>query len=300
MGKGMDGTVFKVQRFCTHDGPGIRTTVFFKGCNLRCWWCHNPESWTAVPVLMFNSVSCIGCGKCAAACGYHHFDKGIHTIDRDFCTYCGKCTAECPTDALSLCGGSVSVSDLLSRLEKDKVFYEKTGGGITCSGGECLLQPEFLENLLRLCKTKLFHTAVDTAGDADFSVIERILPYTDLFLYDFKCISSGRHKEGTGVDNQRILHNLSELLTFYPQKVRIRIPIIPGFNDSENEIQSMASFLSRFNAPEKIELIPYHRLGEIKLKFLGYPLLENMEMPDQKTLQEFQGILEKIPIKERL
>ena len=254
----MKATIFDIERNSYVDGPGIRTTVFFKGCNLRCAWCHNPESQSAKPQMMFYKNKCTGCGKCREKCP--------NSMEK--CDLCGRCTLYCPHDAREICGKEYTVDEVMREILKDKAFYENTGGGVTFSGGECMLQIDFLEEILRECKKNGIHTAVDTAGHLLFERFERILPYTDLFLYDVKCYDSEKHKQYTGVGNELILENLKRLLAT-DKSVWIRIPIIPTVNDTEEEIRSIRSFLLSCGTPEKVELLPYHAMGEHKYAAIG-------------------------------
>ena len=199
----LTGTVFNIQPFSVYDGPGIRTTVFLKGCNLRCAWCHNPESWQRKPQLQFLAEKCIGCGGCFSACpqGVHVLQNGVHLIDREKCIGCGKCADSCFAGALVITGREMTVDQVMSRIQDDALYFQNSGGGVTFSGGECMIQLDFLEELLQRCKQLGIHTAVDTAGHFPFDRYERILPYTDLFLYDIKAFSTETHRELTGVDN---------------------------------------------------------------------------------------------------
>ena len=254
----MKATIFDIERNSYVDGPGIRTTVFFKGCNLRCAWCHNPESQSALPQMLFYKNKCTGCGKCKEKCPNH----------LESCELCGKCTLYCPHDAREICGKEYTVDEVMREILKDKVFYENSGGGVTFSGGECMLQIDFLEEILKACKQNGIHTAVDTAGHVPYERFERILPYTDLFLYDVKCFDSEKHKQYTGVGNELILENLKRLLAT-DKSVWIRIPIIPTVNDTEEEIRSIRSFLLSCGTPEKVELLPYHAMGKHKYAAIG-------------------------------
>ena len=251
-------TIFDIQRNSYVDGPGIRTTVFFKGCNLKCAWCHNPESQNPKREMLFYKDKCIGCGKCKEKCP--------NSIEK--CDFCEKCTIFCPRDAREICGKEYSAEELLKIILKDKAFYDASGGGVTFSGGECMLQIDFLEEILRLCKENGIHTAVDTAGHVPFESFARILPYTDLFLYDVKCLDCETHKKFVGVSNERILENLQSLLG-RGARVLIRIPVIPSVNDSEAEMEAIASFLRSAGNPQGVELLPYHRMGEHKYEALG-------------------------------
>ena len=254
----MKGMLFDIQRASTVDGPGFRTTVFFKGCNLRCAWCHNPESQSAVPQLLFYQERCTHCGLCERVCPY-----GLKK-----CDLCGKCADACPQEARSLCGTEYTVEDAMKKILPDRLFYQTSGGGATFSGGECMLQLGFLKELLDSCKKEKIHTAVDTAGAVPWRSFEEILPYTDMFLYDVKSMNSQRHKEYTGVGNEQILENLSRLLQMQ-KRVWVRVPVIPGVNDTLEEMRALRAFLLANGYPEKVELLPYHRMGEMKWKALG-------------------------------
>ncbi len=236
------GIIFNIQRFCLHDGDGIRTTVFFKGCNLSCIWCHNPESQSFKPQLMFYKDKCTGCGKCKDFCDNAFGDN---------CKACGKCADACRAKARQLCGYEIDSDEVMHTIERDVKFYNTAGGGVTFSGGEPMLQLEFLKELLVKCKQKGIHTAVETAGNVDFSSFEQILPYTDLFLYDIKAYDTELHKKLTGVQNERILQNALKLME-RKANVLFRMPFVPGINDGELKA------VSQFVFPYKLELMPYH------------------------------------------
>lgn len=275
----MKAMLFDIQRGSYVDGPGIRTTVFFKGCNLDCKWCHNPESKSADRQMLFYSDKCTGCGKCVSVCP----NKGKK------CELCGKCALFCPRDARKLCGREYGIEEVMRELLRDKCFYENSGGGVTFSGGECMLQIDFLSEILRECKTEGIHTAVDTAGNVPFSYFERILPFTDLFLYDIKAFSAEKHKEGTGTDNARILENAKRLSG--KSKILFRIPVIGGFNDEETEMQKIADFLKDIYY-EKVELLPYHALGEHKYRALGVNV-EVFSVPSPERMKRFRAMFER-------
>ena len=241
------GSIFDVQHFSVSDGPGIRTTVFLKGCNLRCRWCHNPESQSGTLEMMLYPEKCMGCGRC----------RGREN-DLTFVCYHG---------ARTVAGATVTVDALLEELLADRPFYETSGGGVTLSGGECMLQIEFLEAVLRKLKENGVHTAVDTAGHVPYESFLRILPYTDLFLYDVKCMDSARHAEYTGVPNERILSNLARLLGS-GVTTWVRVPVIPEVNDTVEEMERIRRFLDASGRPERIELLPYHTVGEGKYEAL--------------------------------
>ena len=274
----MKATIFDIQRNSYVDGPGIRTTVFFKGCNLRCSWCHNPESQSPKPQMMFFKNKCTGCGKCKEKCPNH----------LESCELCGKCTLYCLHDAREICGKEYTVDEVLKEILKDKTFYDNSGGGVTFSGGECMLQIDFLEEILKECKKNGIHTAVDTAGHVPFEIFERIIPYTDLFLYDVKCFDSDKHRQYTGVENQLILKNLKSLLA-KSTPVWIRIPIIPTVNDTEEELQMIKEYLSSCGIPEKVELLPYHAMGEYKYAAIGKET-QIFSVPSEEKMKHLKNI----------
>ena len=264
------GYIFDIQRFSINDGPGIRTTVFIKGCNLCCFWCHNPESQKPYPQIQFFPSKCIGCGKCVEVCtnSARLYNQGKRVYLRQLCVNCGKCAEVCNAEALVLCGKRMTVKEVIEKVKKDLPFYRISGGGVTFSGGEPLLQVEFLKELLMECKRQNIHTAVDTAGNVIWEMFEEILPYTDLFLYDIKCMDESKHKEATGSGNVWILKNL-KLVTEFEKDVWIRIPVIPGINDNEEEMKRIADFIQELKGIKKINLLPFHKLGKEKYESLG-------------------------------
>ena len=275
----LTATIFDIERNSYVDGPGIRTTVFFKGCNLRCAWCPNPESQSPKPQMMFYKNKCTGCGKCKEKCPNH----------LESCELCGKCTLYCPHDAREICGKEYTVDEVMREILKDKAFYDHSGGGVTFSGGECMLQIDFLEEILKTCKENGIHTAVDTAGHVPYEYFERILPYTNLFLYDVKCYDSEKHKKYTGVRNELILENLKKLLAT-GKSVWVRNPIIPTVNDTVEEIQRIKAYISSCGKPEKIELLPYHAMGEHKFEALG-KAVQRFNAPSAETIKIINHVL---------
>ena len=275
----MTGMIFNIQRFCTDDGPGIRTTVFFKGCNLRCAWCHNPESQAHDAQIMFYPDKCVGCGKCKEKCP--------HALEK--CDKCGTCAFYCIHGARELCGKEYSSSEVMSEVLKDTPYYESSDGGVTFSGGECMLQIDFLCELLKECKEAGIHTSVDTAGHIPYEYFEKILPYTDLFLYDVKCFDSEKHKKYTGVGNGLILKNLEQLLKI-GKPLWVRIPIIPSVNDTEDEIRSILSFINTHGKAERVELLPYHALGEHKYAAIGKDV-QTFSAPDDEKMTQLRNLL---------
>lgn len=273
----MKANIFEIQKNSFVDGPGIRTTVFFKGCNLKCKWCHNPESQSASFQIMHYKNICIGCKKCKEVCKYEK------------CVLCGKCVDVCLSGARKVCGKEYSVKEVFYHILEDSLFYELSNGGVTFSGGECMLNIEFLEEILKMCKDKKIHTAVDTAGNVPWQYFERILPYTDMFLYDIKAFSEKLHIEGTGVSNKLIKENLKKLSQSFSGDIIIRIPVICSFNDTLSEMKKIARFLEKINY-KKIELLEYHSMGEHKynaldMKFTKYGAL------DEETLNMCRNVL---------
>lgn len=274
--KEKNAVIFDIVHGSFVDGPGIRTTVFFKGCNLKCAWCHNPESQDFKPQMMFYKDKCTGCGKCKRVC-----------ISPENCILCGKCELYCPVDARKVCGKEYTLDNVFADVIKDKAFYENSGGGVTFSGGECMLQIDFLLEILKKCKENGIHTAVDTAGHIHFENFKKILPYTDLFLYDIKIFDSDKHKQYVGVSNELILENLKKLFKA-DAKIWIRIPVIPSVNDSMEEMQKIKAFLAECGKPEKIELLPYHAMGENKYSAIDkeVQIFKSPETTKMKQLKE--------------
>jgi pyruvate formate lyase activating enzyme len=287
------GVVFDIKRYALHDGPGIRTTVFFKGCPLRCWWCHNPESQAASLELMFQKNRCTGCGDCLAACeeGALSLADGELLIARDRCTRCGACALACQAEALMMSGREMTVAEVLAEIERDSLFYDESGGGVTFSGGEPLMQPEFLAELLRACRARGLHTALDTSGYAPWPTLEGISGDVSLFLYDLKLMDDRKHRRFTGVSNELILANLRELAS-RGAKIVVRFPFIPGINDDPENIRSIGEFVASLPCPCPINVLPYHRAGIAKYAKLGraYPLAE-IEPPTAERLGEVAAAL---------
>ncbi len=314
MGKELTGKVYDIQGFSVQDGPGIRTTVFLKGCPLRCPWCHSPESQESHTQLIWISMKCVGldkCTQCLDACTKGAISPGGTTlnpatqepirhvhVERTICDNCGDCTLVCYRKALSMCGTDYTVEGLLERVLKDKPFYEQSGGGVTISGGEPLSQPEFVLRFLERLKANGIHTAVDTTGYTQYDIIKKLLPYTDLFLYDLKHMDSRQHKIATGVPNERILENAKNIAKD-GGKIQIRIPVIPDFNDSEESIRKTGMFCrSLGEAVTVIQLLPYHNLGVMKYQRLDDRklVLEAGPPPDEK-IRSLKTVLENLGLR---
>jgi len=256
------GMIFDIKRFAIHDGPGVRTTIFMKGCSLTCICCHNPESQSPEKELLYRNNLCRLCEDCASSCdsgALHYEDNGL-VVDKRLCEQCGSCAENCFTEALTLVGRNYSVSQLIKIIEKDSIFFDESDGGATFSGGEPLLQADFLNDVLAICKEMDISTAVDTSGYAKWDTIKMISGNTDLFLYDLKMMDDTRHKRFTGVSNRRILDNLKRLSEM-DQTCIIRLPIFPGLNDDDKNISMTGEFISSLAGSHRIELLPYHKVG---------------------------------------
>jgi len=263
----MQANIAQIQRYSVGDGPGIRTTVFFKGCNLRCPWCHNPETIAARPVLMFHEQLCRLCGQCAAVCDMHTLGDGTHLFDRAKCTGCGRCAEMCPGEALSLCGGQHGIDELMRTLLEDRDFYVASDGGITLSGGEPLLQADACAGLAGLCRAEGLHVLLDTAGNVEWAAFEKVLSRVDMCYFDLKSGSQAGY-DAVGGSLTRTLENLRRTAELV--ETVVRIPVIPGFNDSCDEARQMAGLLKQTSVC-RVELLPFHRLGSGKYDALGKP-----------------------------
>ncbi len=266
----MQGIITEIQRFSVHDGPGIRTTIFFKGCNLRCFWCHNPETHRMEPELQLQLVRCIGCGACFAVCPHeaHQMVDGQRAFLRERCQACGRCAAECFAEALVLIGRRVEVEEVMAEVRADRPFYANSGGGVTLSGGEPLLQPAFCRALLAACRAEGIHTAIETAADVPWERIEGLLPLLDLVMLDIKTLDDGVHRASTGVSNARILENARRLgATGKP--LIVRTPVVPGVNDQVEAIGAIARFAAGLPGLVRYELLPFHPMAANKYDSLG-------------------------------
>ena len=268
------GKIFNIQHYSIHDGPGIRTTVFFMGCPLRCQWCQNPESQGFQPVLFFNAEKCTGCGDCVDACpeGAIEVIDGKSKTDRKLCKGHGNCVEVCRYDARNLMGRNATAGEVFEAVNADAIFYKNSGGGVTISGGDPVAQPDFAISILKLCRDADIHTAIETCGHAKWEILKPILEYTDLVLYDFKHMDPGRHQEYTAVSNKLVLDNAMRIRKALNLPMLARLPVIPGFNDSSENMNSAAQFIADGLGNEvKVHLLPYHRLGETKYERMGKP-----------------------------
>ena len=291
------GLVMNIQRFSLHDGPGVRTTAFLMGCNLRCRWCHNPESWMMTRRMMFYANKCIGCGRCALLCdrGAHIFAENGHGMNPSRCIGCDRleeCAGCCPAEAMTVCGKEYTPESLVRQLVNDRIFYEEDGG-VTFSGGEALEQDEFLCRCLKLCKEKGLHTCVDTAANVDREKILRAAEYTDLFLVDLKAMDPALHEKLCGIDNRRTLENI-RLLGEMGKPMWIRIPLVRGENATESELRAMAQFLRGIASVKKVDIFPVLNHAQDKYRALGMQCeLFNEDGDDRELVETAIRILEK-------
>lgn len=287
-------TVFNIQKFSVHDGPGIRTTVFFKGCPLSCVWCHNPESQSFEKEMLWDSEKCTLCGRCAAKCGQGALEVsgGQLRYDREKCDFCGSCTDFCVNGAREIAGQKLTAAEVLREIEKDRIFYEQSGGGVTFSGGEAMCQPDALAELARSCRERGMHVAVDTCGYAPFSSFEKVLEHTDLFLYDIKLMDGALHQEYTGKESHLILENLRKL-SDRGASINLRLPIIGSINDGDENIGRILEFI-KDTCIREVNLLPYHDIARNKYARLGREYEGGrMTVPTEERMNELKALFEK-------
>ena len=285
----MTGLVFNIQRFSLHDGPGIRTTAFLMGCNLNCRWCHNPEGKSTRIRLQYDEKKCVGCGACQAECpeGVHIVTPERHGAAFHRCVGCGRCVAACPAGALSFSGRTYTAEELAERICRDLDFFRETGGA-TFSGGEPLLQPEFLAETAKLCKEQgVPSIAVDTAGSVSWTAFQTVLPYTDHFLFDIKAASENVHIAGTGRSNRQILDNLRRL-DGQGKNIYIRVPVIPGINDDPKELREIGDIVHALRSVRELRLLPYHTFGREKYQILDDPVPERFPVPGDEMMDKLR------------
>lgn len=299
-----EGDIFDIQRFSLNDGPGIRTIVFLKGCPLSCWWCSNPESQRRRPVVMYNAADCVRCRRCESACQRHavtFMDDGRRHFDYQACTGNGDCAAVCPTGALVMKGRSIRVGELIEILKKDRSTFRHSGGGVTLSGGDPLMQPDFAGELLKACKAQGWNTAIETEGCAETETYLRLVPYIDTILMDIKHMDPEKHRLFTGVSNELILNNARRVSAFAP--LTIRVPVIPKFNESEEEIRAIAEFAASLGKVRYVHLLPYHSLGENKYRMMGIEYQMNRlsaKSLSNKELEKYRPIVEQAGVSCRI
>ena len=292
------GTVFDIQTYSLHDGPGIRTLVFLKGCPLACAWCQNPESQRRQPEVLLYSEKCAGCGQCVSVCANQaiQITDGRSRTNRHLCKGCGQCAAICFNEARILAGRTMSSEEVCQEIKKDEIFYKRSGGGVTLSGGEPLAQAEFSASILRMCKQAGMHTALETSGMADWETFKKVLDYVDLVLYDLKHMDSLAHQKCTGVPNDLILENVKRIHKEYAIPIAARIPVVPGYNAHMENIKSTARFIAtELDPATKVHILAYHRLGETKYNRLEKegggvsmsPPTEEQMADIKKTMESF-------------
>ena len=288
----MKAKIFEIKRFAVHDGDGIRTTVFFKGCPLKCVWCHNPEGISPEPELALWGNKCSLCGECFKVCpqNAHKIENGVHTFDRSKCILCGKCEKACLGSAINLYGKEMTVDELLPVLLEDKDFYDTSGGGVTRSGGECLIHSDFCRELLKKLKDSGIHTAVDTCGFALKEAIDKVMPYTDIFLYDLKAYDEDVHIKCTGCSNKIILENLM-YIDSCGKKTEIRIPYVPGFN--HDQIEKLAEFIKKLKNVTAVKVLPYHNYAGSKYRALDMENTLPEILPTDEEMEKQREILSK-------
>ena len=286
--------IFNIQKFSLHDGPGIRTTVFFKGCPLKCLWCHNPESQGIKREMLYDREKCVRCGMCAKVCPQKAITSANDSVMTDVkkCDFCGECVIYCIPGARQIAGKEYTVEDVVTEALKDKVFYEESDGGVTLSGGEPLVYIDFVEELLQRLKDEEIHTAIDTCGAAPFEHLERAAKHTDLFLYDLKLIDDAKHKKFTGASNQGIIENLQKLTQIH-DNVHLRMPIIEGVNAESTHIERTIKLIDRLNI-RQVDLLPYHAIAKHKYTKLGREYAdEEMQVPSEKMMNLFREMFVK-------
>ena len=288
----MKAKIFEIKRFAVHDGDGIRTTVFFKGCSLKCVWCHNPEGIDFKPELAYYENKCINCGECIRVCpnNAHTIENGIHIFNREKCTGCGNCEEVCLGNALTLYGEEATEDELLPKLLEDKEFYENSNGGVTLSGGECLMQSDFCAELLKKLKENGINTAVDTCGFVPQQAIDKVIPYTDVFLYDMKAYDEDIHIKCTGYSNKLILENI-KYIDSCNKAIEVRIPYVPDYNS--DQIEKIAVFLKDLENLTKVRVLPYHNYAGSKYASLEIENTLPTQLPTDDEMETARAVLRK-------
>lgn len=294
------GKIFDIQKFSVHDGPGIRTIVFMKGCPLNCLWCSNPESQRGYFEIGYAKKSCINCNKCISICAYNAISdtENGKVFELNKCRVCAEkiCANICPSKAITVYGKDMTVDTVMKEIEKDELFYKNSGGGVTISGGEPMMQPDFVRRLLMECKERGYHTAIETCSYSDWISFEKVKDYTDLYLCDIKHLDDSKHKQFTGVSNKIILDNLKRL-SKTGASIIARLPIIPGFNDDDENIKQIGTFIKELGVTQ-VDILPYHKLGSSKYAslFLEYGMGDT-KSPSKEQMERIQNIMESLCLK---
>ena len=296
----ISGIVFNIQHYSIHDGPGIRTTVFLKGCPLRCLWCQNPESQTSKPEIFLNQEKCAGCGQCVLTCPESaiSINNNKSVTDRKKCIGCGACAQVCKPEARTLMGYSITAGEVFEIVNRDAIFYKSSDGGVTVSGGDPVFQPDFSAAILELCQNAGMHTAIETSGFSKWESLKIILSHANLVLYDLKHMDTGMHKVLTGVPNEPILENVKRIYHELKLPITIRIPVIPGYNDSAGNMEKVGKFISaELGRDVEVNLLPYHRLGLGKnVQLEKDPMLEDVKPPEEIHMEQLREILRRMNI----
>jgi len=296
------GIVFDIKKFAIHDGPGIRTTVFLKGCYLNCWWCHNPESISPAVEIVFAPEKCIGCLECTQRCPYqcHFFSEQQHRYERENCVRCGLCVKNCFTGALEMVGKRLSVTEVMQEVLRDQPFYQNSGGGLTISGGEPMAQFQFTKDLLQAARREQLHTCLDTSGFIAFEKLRELIELVDIFLFDLKETNPAKHREYVGVPIDLILENLFQLDRCGATLI-LRCPVIPGLNDRADHFLQITDYANRLRHLQEIDILPYHPLGRQKGGQIGLPeRLPAVPFPDDATVNQWLEVLRNqttVPVK---
>lgn len=294
------GKIFKISRYSIHDGPGIRTTVFFKGCPGRCLWCCNPESQNFEREICWNETLCVSCGRCSSVCSsmaVRYFGEKMSGVDRDICSLCGRCADICPRGAIEICGRSVTADELFKETSKDSPFWRRSGGGVTLSGGEVLSQPSFVKEFLKICREKFVHSAIETCLFADHETLKSIAELADHIIFDLKAVDPRLHMKLTALDNKNILENAVFLLRS-DASVLVRLPLIPGLNDGESDLAALGEFLEFHRPGVSIEILPYHGMGAGRYAALGreYSLVDT-KPPSRAEMDRASKIIGRYSVK---
>ncbi|UCB59269.1 MAG: glycyl-radical enzyme activating protein [Thermoplasmatales archaeon] len=297
----INGLIFDIKRFAVHDGPGIRTTIFLKGCPLSCWWCHNPEGLSNSQEIIYYDYKCMNCDKCINICQQNALEEKNNKIVRNhkICTSCGNCVEICPTASQQIIGQKISAENTIKEIEKDRIFFETSNGGVTFSGGEPLMQHEFLKETLKLCKKRSIHTALDTSGFCHSDVFNTLIKFNDLFLYDLKIIDDQQHKKYTGVSNKKIIKNL-DILQEKEKDIIIRFTIVKGITDTKENLRDIINLVSSFEKIKGIDLLPFHNVNEKYQRIGKQNKLKDIKPPSSNDIKRIKKQFEQKDLNVRI